>query len=44
MHSRTERLQTGALAEQEREEISLVLRRRVKELDAELAEMGLAGA
>lgn len=43
MHSRIERLQTGAFTEQERGEIGLALRRRTEELDAENAELGLAG-
>jgi hypothetical protein len=38
VHSRIVRLQTGALTEQELEEIGLVLRRRAEELDAELAD------
>jgi hypothetical protein len=42
VHSRIERLQSGALTEQEREELGLILRRRAEELDAEIADLGLA--
>jgi len=44
VHSRTQRLRTGALTEQEREEIGLILRRRAEALDADIAELGLTGA